>query len=184
MGRRHALGCALLLIVLVASALLAGERRAPGAQTAAPSRLRGAGAAALPASPATPLVSAGALPDGRAASPSPVAAGPLQSADEPVEGERWLLSAMLARASPRPLSQADRVRMADLLLEARDRRGRETPSREREILLALNDEFERIAGEPMGNVASRLALPDELPARPPPGLAGPPVTDSGAGEGR
>jgi hypothetical protein len=184
MGRRHALGCALLLIFLLAGALLAGERRARGAQTAAPSRLRGASAAALPASPATPLLSAGTLPERNATSPSPVAAGPQQNEDEPVDGERWLLSAMLARASPRPLSQADRVRMADLLLDARDLRGRETPSREREILLALSDEFERIAGEPMGNVASRLALPDELPARPPPGLAELPQTDSGARESR
>lgn len=90
-----------------------------------------------------------------------------EAAGPPVEGERWLLGAMLDRALSVPLPEAARMRLADLLIEARDLRAREAPGRAREILLALGAEFERIAGEPMGSVASRLALPGELAAEPP-----------------
>jgi hypothetical protein len=79
---------------------------------------------------------------------------------------RWLLMSALAEALERPRGPNDLEALADLLLEARALRGREAPAREREILLALSNEFERIAGEPMGNVVSRLGQPGDLAPRP------------------
>jgi hypothetical protein len=81
--------------------------------------------------------------------------------------EHTLLAAQLARALPDSLSAAELQRLAELLLEARDQRGNEPPRIEREIQVRIAEEFERIAGEPMGTVASRLSTPFDTAPRPP-----------------
>jgi hypothetical protein len=83
------------------------------------------------------------------------------------DAERTLLEAQLARALPDSLSAADLQRLAELLLEARDPRRDEPPRVEREIQARIAEEFERIAGEPMGTVTSRLSTPSDSAPRPP-----------------
>lgn len=185
MRRPHALALAGGLSALAAIALLAGAERTPAPRgsfaEAAPAVAAGLADSAQPqgSQHEAGASRAASSRDEQAAPEAPLAGRaardekPGDEARPPVEGERWLLGAMLARAVSAPLPEADRVRLADLLIEARELRGREAPGREREILLALAAEFERIAGEPMGSVASRLALPGELAAQPPPAPAGP-----------
>jgi hypothetical protein len=83
--------------------------------------------------------------------------------------ERATLARALEEVLAREVEARDRDRLADLLLEARELRGREAPAREREILVVLSNEFERLAGAPMGDVVSRLpagpGAPVPRPAR-------------------
>jgi hypothetical protein len=91
------------------------------------------------------------------------AAPPRQARD----AERALLVTELSRALPGARSAAELERLAGLLLEARDAGAGEPPEIAREIRLRIAEEFERLAGEPLGDVASRIATPfDHAPRRP------------------
>jgi hypothetical protein len=154
---RAVLVCAVLLALAGFFAWPAGEdagpaRSAPSPLAAARGTPRDAGATRppdpgrRPAAPASARLAPATLRDVAPAAPR----------------ERALLARALAEALPGVRSARDLDRLAELVLAARDLRGREAPARERDILLALSLEFERLAGAPMGDVISRLARPGEL----------------------
>lgn len=156
-----------VVALVVAAGVLVRAGREGGAPGAAPPSGLAASpfttAEAVPAGPAPPAPVA-AAPHGvgaqAQAEPEPPSDPPPAAAPDPdparqQAGRAWLVDA-LGETLPETTRAQDLERLADLLLEARDLRGRETPAREREILLTLSAEFERVAGAPMGDVVSRL----------------------------
>ncbi len=110
------------------------------------------------------------VPPGAVQGPSAVEEPGEETAAQRADGrdaERALLADQLARVLPETLSVAELQRLAELLLEARDLRVDEPPRIEREIQMRIAEEFERIAGEPIGTVASRLSTPFDTAPRSP-----------------
>lgn len=84
--------------------------------------------------------------------------------------ERQRLAEGLRRTLGPDLPADDLERLASLVLESRDvMHGEESPVVRQEILRRIALEFERLAGEPMGDVISRLPRHEPDAPRPPRG---------------